>query len=252
MKAKLFLLLFSLSFFTVCFAQENDSKEEAVEPVESDKSSVIYDGATYNFIFSWKKKQEYDPHWCGLGMAFTGFSELEGVALASSSSYSIVLNPIEYYLPIYHNCLFVTGIGFDWSRYHFKGDIGLQDNGLTTDFVLPADDIHYKDSKLLAYYLTLPLLLEYQKKVSKHKEFFISGGIVGYVKCYSKSQVKYDTGRRVDLGRDLNIPAVNARFMLQIGIEDVSIFGYYSPFSIIEKGKGAELKPMGIGLMLEF
>ena len=262
MKTNFFILLFCLSFSTVCFAQnkqdsitvKTSENEEALNPDTAGVSSVIYNGSAYNFMFSWKKKQRYDPHWTGFGMAFIGFSGLKEARLESSTSYSFSLNPTECYLPLYHNWLLVSGVGIDWSRYHFKGDIGLGYNDLETSFLSPADpNIHYRSSKLLTYYITIPLLIEYQKKVTKNKEFYFSGGIVGYIKCYSKSQVEYsDTKQQVNLGRGLNILPVNVRFMVQAGIQDVSVFAYYSPISLIEKGRGPELKPMGIGFRLDF
>ena len=262
MKTYLIVLLSLLTFSGTCFAQnESDINSDIVEITdntessnpETTNSSVIYEGASYNFMFAWKKKQVYDPHWTGFGMSFINFSDLKDVNMKMSASYSFCLNPMDYYLPIYHNWLLVTGLGIDWSRYHFKGDIGLKDNGASTDFEPSPDGTHYRSSKLLARYITIPLLIEYQRKVTRNKGFYLSGGIVGYVKCYSKSQIEYaDTKQQVDLGRDLNILPVNARFMLQAGLNDISIFAYYSPFSLIEKGKGAELKPMGIGLRMDF
>lgn len=251
MKTKFTILLCCILFIASAYAQETNNVSDSIATTE--KSSVTYDGASYSVVFAWKKKQAYEPHWTGFGMAFIGFSDLEGADLARGSSYSFTFNPIDYYIPIYRNWLFVTGAGIDWSRYHFKGDIGLADIGTTVDFEPAPDGIHYRSSKLLAYYITIPLLIEYQKKISKKQSFYISGGAVGYIKCYSKSQVEYsDTKKQVNLGRDLNILPVNARFMLQVGIEDVSAFAYYSPFSIIENGKGPELRPYGIGMRLNF
>ena len=262
MKTNFVILLFCLSFFSICLAQ-NEQDSITVKMLENPEiseidtvsvSSVTYSGSAYSFIFSWKKKQEHEPHWTGLGMAFIGFSGLEEANLRSSTSYSFILNPTVCCLPLYHNWLVVSGFGIDWSRYHFKGDIGLGYNGLETAFLPPVNpDIHYRSSKLLTYYITIPLLIEYQKKVTKNQGFYLSGGVVGYIKCYSKSQVEYsDTKQQVDLGRDLNIFPLNVRFMVQAGIQDINVFAYYSPISLIEKGKGPELKPIGIGLRFDF
>jgi len=219
------------------------------------KSSIKVSGSDYNFIFSWNKKK-FDPHWSGFGMSFINFDNLKGADLKQSISYSFVLNLMEYYVPIdrYH-WLFVTGMGIDWSRYHFKGNTGLTEKDGITFFEPSPEEVNYKSSKLLSYYITLPLLLEYQTKISKKRDFFVSGGLVGYIKCYSKSQVEYRTSegkKQENKGRDLNILPVNARFMLQIGIDDISLFGYYSPFSLFKKDKGPEIYPVGVGLMLGF
>ncbi len=229
------------------------AQEDSTATSSHENSSVVFDGSAYGLIFSWKKKQHFDPHWTGFGMSFNGFQDMEGADLNNGRCYAIVLNPIECYLRLYRNFIFVSGVGIDWSRYHFKGDIGLAEEESITRFEPAPEGIHYQSSKLLAYYATIPLLIEFQKKVERNKSYHISGGIVGYIKCYSKSQVQYrDTNEQVDLGRDLNILPVNARFMLQAGIGDVSLFAYYSPFSLIENGKGPDLKPMGMGFRLDF
>ncbi len=219
---------------------------------ESKKSNIVYDGSSYSLIFSWKKKKHMDPHWDGIGMAFIGLDGLQGADLIRSASYSFILNMMNYYVPLDRNhWILFTGLGIDWSRYHFEGDVGLTEINGITQFQPAPEGFHYNSSKLLTYYFTFPLMLEYQTRING-KNFFISGGAVGYVKCYSKSQVELNLGKKsqVDKGRDLNILPVNARLMLQIGMGSVCFFGYYSPYSLFEKNKGPEVFPFGIGLRL--
>lgn len=160
---------------------------------------------------------------------------------------------MDYNVPLHYHWLFVTGLGFDWSRYHFKGNIGLRDDSDGISRFLPdSEGRSYRDSKLLVYYATVPLLLEYQKKFGRHKTFFINGGIEGLINLYSKSQVEARTpeGIRKMPYKDLNILPVNFQLVLRAGFDDFDIFGYYQPYSMFQTGKGPELRSFGIGIAL--
>lgn len=237
---KILFIIGILSFSVSVFAQE-------------EKSNILFDGSSYNFIFSWKKKPT-KSHWTGLGFAFSNLNGLdkENVDLRLGRSYSIDLNLMNYNVPLHYHWLFVSGLGFDWTRYHFKGNIGLQsDADGITRFFPDSEGRSYRDSKLLVYYATIPLVLEYQKKISKRRTFFINGGVEGLVNLYAKSQVEARTPNGITkiAYKDLNILPVNFRFVLRTGCSDFfSIFGYYQPYSMFQKGKGPELSSFGIGI----
>lgn len=220
-----------------------------------DESSIIYNGSSYDFIFSWnnRKKKRLHSHWTGFGMGFMNYDNgnIPNGRLKMSTSHNFSLNLFNYSMHIKNtNWLFVSGVGFDWFRYHFEGNAALtKENGITT-FKLAPEGVNYKSNMLLAYYITLPLLMEYQIS-----NFHISGGVVGFFKYYSKSQVEYninDKKHKEVLGRDLNIRPYDVKFRLQAGISDISVFGYYSPFSMFNDGKGPDLKTYSIGMMLSF
>ncbi|MDR0613774.1 MAG: hypothetical protein LBG45_09965 [Dysgonamonadaceae bacterium] len=241
MKKVLFLICL-LSLTTSVFAQEEE------------KSNILFDGSSYNFIISWKKKPA-ESHWTGLAFAFSNLNGLdrENVDLKLNRSYSIDLNLMDYNVPLHYHWLFVTGLGFDWSRYHFKGNIGLRDDSDGISRFLPdSEGRSYRDSKLLVYYATVPLLLEYQKKFGRHKTFFINGGMEGLINLYSKSQVEARTpdGIKKMSCKDLNILPVNFRLVLRAGFDDFGIFGYCQPYSMLQTGKGQELRSFGIGIAL--
>ena len=220
-------------------------------PKEDNESSVLYNGSTYNFILSWNKRKSLSSHWTGFGMGFMNYSDkdIPFGKLKMSSSHNFTVNLFDFHKQIGKtNWLFVSGIGTEWSRYHFDDNAALtQVNGVTS-FVPAPEGVNYKSTKLLAYYITIPLLLEYQVS-----DFHISGGVVGFFKYYSKSQVKYyenDKKQVVNMGRDLNIRPIDMRLRLQVGIRDVSVYGYYAPFSMFEKDKGPDLNTYTIGVML--
>ncbi len=240
-------------------AKEQNQAVNAVsintDPEVPAKSSATYDGTSYSIMFNWKKKNKawIEPHWNGIGMALANFDGINNTTadLSISTSYSFIINPIEYKAQLSNHWLLVSGVGLDFTRYHFKDNVGLTVIDGVTKFVESTDET-YKSSKLLTYYITIPLLLEYQTKLA-HNTFYVSGGMVGYIKYYSKSQIDVNVNGGIEarsLGRDLNILPVNGRFMLQTGIGNIRFYAYYSPFSLFEKGKGPEIKPIGIGIVL--
>ncbi|PXV62245.1 hypothetical protein CLV62_12168 [Dysgonomonas alginatilytica] len=219
--------------------------------VENSGSNVIFDGSSYNIIFSWKKKKKLQPHWTGIGMGFMNYNDkdIPNGRLQVSRSHNFTVNLIDYHKQIKNsNWLFVSGIGFEWSRYHFQDNAALTRIDGVTRFEPAPEGINYNSSKLLVYYITFPLLLEYQTS-----GIHMSGGVVAFFKYYSKSQVNYYTerGRQViNMGRDLNIRPVDIKLRLQVGINDVHVYGYYSPMSMFNKDRGPDLRTYTIGVMI--
>lgn len=223
--------------------------EKIIPTVVQPESSVMYDGSSYNFIFSWKKKKHLSPHWTGIGMGFMNYDDIPNGNLKMSTSHNFTVNIIDFHKQIKNsNWLLVSGIGSEWSRYHFDDNSALTKKDGITVFEPAPEGINYKATQLIAYYVTIPLLLEYQTS-----NFHISGGVVGFLKYYSKSQVKFkdDEGtHKVSMGQDLNIRPIDMRFRLQMGINNVGVYGYYAPFSMFSKDKGPDLKTYTIGIMI--
>jgi hypothetical protein len=219
---------------------------------ESEKSSVLIDGKFYSFAFNWQHKPK-GVHWSGASFSFAGLEGLDNYDVISKMgrSYSFTLNVSNFSLPLSSHFVFGTGFGFDWTRYHFKGDVALKDNsaGITEFF---ADTRPFRDSKLLVYYATFPLVLEYQKKIKNKTRFFMQGGVEGLLKLYSKSEaeVRIDNAIKEEYYRDLNILPVNFRVVFRTGFDNVSFFCYYQPISMFASGKGPELHPFGVGIAL--
>ncbi len=256
--------------FSFANTEEKTDEEFIYEEVAADEpeeSSIHYNGSSYDFIFSWKKKAT-EAHWTGLGFAFTDLSGLKEVDLKRGKSYSLIMNMGDFVVPLSSNWLIFTGLGLDFSRYHFKGNVGLQEIPVTdqegqlvpgrtyTGFLDAQENENYEFSKLITYYVTIPLMFEYQTKLHHNNTFFINGGVEGMIKYYSRSQIgiynlKGGVNKKV-LGKGLNILPINYRMVLRAGFDDFSVFGYYQPVSLFEKDKGPDIKPWGVGLMLNF
>ena len=252
-----YLVLISsiLVFSMTIFAQEQEKIVITNETNEENslKSFVTISGASYSFIFDWREHPS-ESHWTGFGYAFSTLRDIEyeNVGLNLSKSYSTSLNLTDCIFPLGRNWLIGSGLGFNWLRYNF-GSVGLEKvNGITQFVPSSGANETYYNSKLRVCYATTPFFLEYQAKNGDYS-FFINGGLEGLIKCGSNSfaEVMDSEGKhKRKFGRDLNILPVNFRFFMQVGFANLGFFGYYQPYSIFEKGKGPDVKPMGIGLKL--
>ena len=168
MKKYLFLTLGALFFsFTLCAQESTEETFIEEESTEDIQSSVFYEGSAYNFIFSWEKDRKNrerdrrnrknnkrnkitESHWTGIGFAFSDLNKLEDADLKLNRSYSVILNIGDYVVPFSHNWLFATGVGLDWSRYHFKGNTALRENeNGVVQFIPDSEGRNYRDSKLM-------------------------------------------------------------------------------------------------------
>jgi hypothetical protein len=245
-------ILLSITALLLLFANS------AAQEVESDNSLISIDGVNVDFAFNWKKKHKKgaypytkDAHWGGLGFMFTGLKGLdEGINLNQGRTYTIFLNLCDIAAPLSNHWVAATGLGFDWSRYHLRNNVSLQEIDDVAKFVWDPEGRSYKDSKFLLYYLKVPLLLEYQ--MGRTNNIYINGGVEGMIKLYSKSQIKVRTDndvKKVNLGRFNMFPAT-FRFVVGFGYKDIGLIGYYHPLSLFAKGKGPELYPFGVGIIL--
>jgi hypothetical protein len=243
---------FLLSTFTLFFMYAGSYAQN----IEDEYSTISMNGATVDFAFSWKKKgpKASDSHWGGFGFMFSDLKGLKDADLNQGRSYTFLLNLVECNIPLNRHWVAASGFGFDWTRYHFSGNVSLQDIDGVAQFVTDEEGRKYKDSKALFYYLKIPLLLEYQVRAHNGKKIYINGGIEGTIKLYSKSKIEARTNegiRKYDFG-GFNMFPVNARYILGFGYSGVGLIGYYQPISLFAKNKGPELYPFGAGIILNF
>ena len=206
----------------------------------------------------WKTKH-FDPHYAGFGLGFAGFAEkgdYNNISFHSGKSWEFSFNFAERAIPISYRLAVVTGLGIRWTRYRLKGNYHFEEIDNYTKLVEAPDGIRYKSSKLGITTLNIPLLLEWQ---NSRGNLFFSAGAVGSVKTWSSSRIEfYDDNYRkhkkhkekVDSGMTLR--PITMDLLAQAGTKDVGAYVRYSPISIFENNKGAELYPLSFGLMLHF
>jgi hypothetical protein len=164
------------------------------------------------------------------------------------------INTGSFDLPINKHFVFFTGLGFDWQKYKFKGNVSLRndENGVT-QFIFD-NDRNYRSSRFRIYHMVMPLIFEYQTGSRRFKDFFVQAGVEVLIKtsASTKIEVQTDNGIKTERHRGLNANTLNARLMLRTGLNDFSFMAFFQPVSIFKSDYGPNIKPYGIGVMLNF
>jgi hypothetical protein len=152
----------------------------------------------------------------------------------------------------------VTGLGVHWNNYHIQNNIVLtSDSSTIYGYADNASDRSYKLSKLTAMYVVVPLILEFQTNPNHDvNSFHISAGVVGGVRVSSHSkQVYYGEGNgkhKPKVFDDFYLQPFKLDATARIGWGPLNIYANYSLIEMFRTGRGPELYPFSIGLVLPF
>lgn len=217
--------------------------------------------------FTYKRKPRFRGHWAGVEWGFNGFmtpdysinmtDEYRFLELRQGRSWNLNINFMQYSLGIVNDKIgLVTGLGFEFNDYHFRNPITLK----VVDGITVADSAYFLDpnknvtkSKLSTIHLTVPLLMEFQIPTgSRGHRVFISAGVIGGVKIASHTKIVFDgVDKGKDKGRsDFNLSTFRYGITARVGYRGLKVFATYYPTSLFEKGKGTEVYPFSIGLVL--
>ncbi|MDD2277513.1 MAG: outer membrane beta-barrel protein [Bacteroidales bacterium] len=217
--------------------------------------------------FNYKSKPRFKGHWAGLEWGFNGFmtpdhsinmtDEYKFLELRQGRSWNINLNFMQYSLGIVSDKIgLVTGLGFEFNDYHFRNPITLK----VVDGITVADSSYFLDpnknvtkTKLSTIHFTVPLLMEFQIPAgSRDHRVFISAGVIGGVKIESHTKIVFDgVSKGKDKGRsDYNLSTFRYGLTARIGYRGLKLFANYYPTPLFEKGKGTEVNPFSVGLIL--
>ncbi len=217
--------------------------------------------------FTYKRKPRFRGHWAGVEWGFNGFmtpnqsinmrDEYKFLELRQGRSWNFNINFMQYSLGIVNDKIgLVTGMGLEFNNYHFRNPITLKvDDGVTV-----ADSTYLLDlnknvirSKLSTIHLTVPLLMEFQIPTgSSGHRVFISAGVIGGVKIASHTKIVFDgpSKGKDKVRSDYNLSTFRYGITARVGYRGLKVFATYYPTPLFEKGKGVEVYPFSIGLVL--
>jgi len=209
------------------------------------------------------EKHLMTPHSGGIGIGFANIAdkslnmtEVDGVSVRTSS-FEWFFSIRGRILPIYRKNLGISSsIGMSWLNLRLdKNTHFVNDNGVTRVYPAP-DNINYSLSRLMLVRINIPLMLEWQPTIAGNHKAFLSAGVVGGVKTFSSSKVKYkNTEGKTVIGveeRGLNTRPLYLDYMVQAGYDDLCIYAKYSPLSIFQSNKGPDVRAVSLGIMLCF
>ncbi len=244
---------------TIVNIENADEKDSTSKKNESD------DNAKNDDSYKWERKK-FSPHWGGLDLVLNNFitSDLSLNLPASSSflelnttkSLGVRINLFEYGIPVTPYQGFVTGLGFEINSYYFNSDSNniTKRDGQIVAKVKPAGSSDYWKNKLKDTYLTLPLMYEIQFPLGNaDKPLYFSAGLIGGLKIGSRTKEYYRLNgetRHEIIKDDFYLSPFRLGYQARIGFRQIHLVATYYQTPLFLKGKGPEVHPFDIGLML--
>jgi len=211
-------------------------------------------------------KPSFRGHWAGVEFGVNGFmdknqsmtmkNELAWLDLKQARSWNFNINFMQYSIGFGTDKIgLVTGMGLEFNNYHFSNPISLKvEDGITViDSTYIDGNFNVQKTKLSTTHLTIPLLLEFQIPTGDHgHRIFVSGGVIGGLRVGAYTKVIYDdSGRQKDKNRkDFNLSTFRYGFTARVGYRGLKLFANYYPVALFETGKGPEVYPFSVGLVL--
>ena len=217
-----------------------------------------------------KRKPKFTGNWAGLEFGVNGYmtpgfsldlpAEYQFLELNYAKSTNFNINFFQQSINLISNKFgLVTGMGIQWNNYRFyqKNTVLTSDSGSISGYYDQTAGRSYTKSKLTSTYLVVPVILEFQTN-GKHNtnSFHISAGVIGGVRLSSHTKQVYNFN-----GTGKNKPKTYDEFFLQpfrldatarIGWGPINIYANYALTEMFRKGRGPELYPFTVGLVLPF
>ncbi|MEF8810978.1 MAG: outer membrane beta-barrel protein [Bacteroidales bacterium] len=221
-----------------------------------------------DFDLDFGKSKGFDLHWTGFEIGLNNYvnndfsmSLLEDnsyMELNTGKSWNVNLNFIEYDVSLIGKSFGVgTGMGVEFNDYRFDNQLPIKkgDNQIVVDSAFARAGYNLEKAKLNTVYITVPLIFEYQNRLSNDNILFFSVGMIGGMKLGSHTKVVYrdDGDKNKDKNRsDFFLSPFRYGYTLRAGYGFLKIFANYYDVPLFEKNKGPQLYPFTIGFMLSF
>jgi len=177
------------------------------------------------------------------------------MSLNQSKSWTFSLNFAEVNIGIVKKYIGITsGLGLQFNNYRFNSNNRLiGDSAKLTYFT---DTLKYKKDKLVATYLTLPLLLEFQLPLN-HKEdwLHLSVGVVGALRVGTHTKQVFNLNGNDNKEKqrdDFHLSPFQYGLTARLGYDNMGVFVNYSLSALLKNGEGPELYPWSAGISFSF
>lgn len=136
------------------------------------------------------------------------------------------------------------GLGIESNNYYFKSGIKYQE--LIAETLVSRTMGVVNKNKLVANYLTAPLMINFNSNPSSRKNGFqLSAGISGGVLINGWQKMNID-GRRSKVKSDFNLSPFKLSYVGELGLGKVRLYGSYAPKAMHEYG--VIQKPYTVGI----
>ncbi len=208
------------------------------------------------------KKHKAKPIWGGFEMGFNSYVDNNGsftlspgkenFELRTEKSVSVGLNILQDQIELGRsNIWLLTGLGITWNNYRFASNVVLENGPYTNANVDTTSGIGYQKSKLVAVYLTVPVMMEVFTSRNQKKAFHLGfGGMLGLrLGSHSKQKIEIDNDvSKVKVFDDFNLNPFRYGFRVAIGYRKFNIFADYYASTLFKKNEGPVLYPVNAGI----
>jgi hypothetical protein len=174
----------------------------------------------------------------------------EYLSLNTAKSIGVSVNVWQESISLSHGNNFglVTGLGLDYNNYRFDNQYKLvKANDGTIGSEPIVEDVD--KNKLMAFYITMPLMLEWQLRESDYKNpFYISAGVVGGLRAQSHIKIKYNSGDKEKTRGDYDLSDLRWGIRTRMGVRCFNMHATYYFTPLFEHNQNPELYPYNIGL----
>lgn len=227
-----------------------------------DEDIVMFDINYYNKK-SKDKKEKFRGSWLSLGVLYTNYGQTPlsfslpnkyndlSIIFEESIGFQFNFLQISLSLSKKNNCGLVTGLGLQWVNYILEktGHVVEYDDGIHIE---PDDniiiDVNIEQTKLSAFYLEIPLLLELKTK-SKPK-MDVSFGLVYGFQLFNYYKLKLTSEIINDKGYNLSsFNKSKTGLIFKININHIGCMIQYNFSNLFKPNKGPDVNPVEIGLI---
>ena len=214
------------------------------------------------------RKKKFCPHYAGLEVGMNNFLTPdfslvlppgeEFMDLNTGKSWNWNINVVDFGVGLGTSYVgLASGLGFEFINYNFDGQNSIMKDPVSGEIVeyAPSHAGFITKSKMNVSYLTAPLLLEFQIPTGRKGRIYISGGVLGSVKLWSNTKIKYteagDKSKEKNKS-DFNLSPIRWGVTARAGYRNVGVFANYYMTSLFKTGRGPELYPFSLGLAFTF
>ena len=184
--------------------------------------------------------------------SFTLSPGKENFELRTEKSVSVGLNILQDQIELGRsNVWFLTGLGITWNNYRFASNVVLENGPYTNANVDTTSSIGYQKSKLVAIYLTAPVMMEVFTSRNQKKAFHLGfGGMLGLrIGSHTKQKIEIDNDvSKVKVFDDFNLNPFRYGFRVAIGYRKFNIFADYYASTLFKNNEGPVLYPVNAGI----
>ncbi|MDR0368034.1 MAG: hypothetical protein LBH82_02705 [Bacteroidales bacterium] len=254
--------------------QNGELKVQVVNDQADSAETVLFEGSygeenssemNFNFTFGKLQKKKTHkklyPHWTGIQLGFSSLATRD-LHIANEENAALEYSSHEFgfhggnfvaSMSKRRNFMFFTGIGLRFHRYNADNNtvFRIVDNYVCQ--VAPPNNVFCKTSKLTAWYITVPAMIEWQKKMGG-QHFYIQGGLEGGLRFFSCSKAKYiDNGQKTkEKNKKMNMNPVTLDIVAGFGYGRFGVYARYGLVSLFRAGRGTTIFPVSAGISWNF